>query len=200
MAVSGSTTGRRGPSSGVGPTRDAAEQVTQAAGDAIDKVGGQAKQTATTQKDRIAGGLNATAKAIRQTGSSLKQEQPMVADYAEKAAARVDRVSGYLREHDIDEVVTDVQDYARKNKAAFIAGTLLLGFMTARLVKTAGRRQQLAQSPISSPARPVGVSSTRYVPMGNSAMEVNAEDSYPLDEEPLATGAGVTSRTRANGH
>jgi hypothetical protein len=169
------------------------------AGAAIDKVGEQAKQTATTQKERIAGGLDATANAIRQTGQSVKQEQPMVADYAEKAALRVDRVSGYLRQHDVDEVITDVQDYARANKGIFIAGTLLLGFMTARLVKTAGRRQQLTQSWTNPPTRRVSGSSSRYVPMGNSAMEVEADDVYTFDPEPAAQSSTI-SRPRTNGN
>jgi hypothetical protein len=177
------------------------------AGGAIDKVGEQAKQTATTQKERIAGGLDATANAIRQTGQSVKQEQPMVADYAEKAALRVDRVSGYLRQHDVDEVIDDVQDFARRNKGMFIAGTLLLGFMTARLVKTAGRRQQQQQqqqqqpyrSSMNQSTRSIGVSSSRYVPMGNSAMEVEADDAYLLDSEPI-TEAGAAPRMRTNGN
>ena len=209
MAVqSGSKTGRRGPSSPTGnQAQDAAEQATQIAATAIDKVGEQAKQTASTQKDRIADGLDATANAIRQTGQSVKQEQPMVADYAEKAALRVDRVSGYLRQHDVDEVITDVQDYARRNKGIFVAGTLLLGFMTARLVKSAGRRQQLPQPSTGYATRPLGAthpvgssSSSRYIPMGNSAVEVETDDSYTLDREPLVSDTNTFARTRTNGH
>jgi gas vesicle protein len=209
MAVQGSKTSRRGLSSPMGNQgQDVAEQAGQMAGAAIDKVGEQAKQTATTQKERIASGLDATANAIRQTGQSVKQEQPMVADYAEKAALRVDRVSGYLRQHDVDEVIDDVQDYARRNKGMFIAGTLLLGFMTARLVKTAGRRQQPQPQPqpqqtyrssMNQSTRSIGVSSSRYVPMGNSAMEVEADDAYLLDSEPI-TEAGATPRMRSNGN
>jgi gas vesicle protein len=199
MAVqSGSKVSRRGIASPTGnQVQETAQQATQAAGVAIEKVGEQAKQTAATQKDRIADGLDATANAIRQTGQSVKQEQPMVADYAEKAALRVDRVSGYLRQHDVDEVITDVQGYARANKGMFIAGTLLLGFMTARLIKTAGRRQQLAQSSTSQSTR-IPVSSSRYVPMGNSAMEVEADDAYALDAEPLETGTVTRARTNGN--
>ncbi len=200
MAVQSGKTSRRGLSSPTGGQgQDVAEQAGQMAGAAIDKVGEQAKQTAATQKVRIAGGLDATANAIRQTGHSLRQEQPMVADSAEKAAARVDRMSGYLRQREVDEVITDVQDYARRNKGVFIAGTLLIGFMTARLVKTAGRRQQVAQSSASYPTRSVGVSSSRYVPMGNSAMEVEADDVHALDPEPLSE-AGTVSRIRTNGN
>ena len=202
MAVQGSSrTSRRGMSSpGGNQMQDVAEQATQVAGAAMEKVGEQAKQTASTQKDRIADGLDATANAIRQTGQSVKQEQPMVADYAEKAALRVDRVSGYLRQHDVDEVISDAQEYARANKGIFIAGTLLLGFMTARLFKTAGRRQQLAQPQASVPTRPVGVSSSRYVPMGNSAMEVERDEPYLVDSDPMMAQVGGVSRTRTNGN
>lgn len=202
MAVqSGSKTTRRElASSSTNQAQEVADQATQMATTAIEKVGEQAKQTASTQKQRIAGGLDVTANAIRQTGQSVKQEQPVVAEYAEKAAAGVERVSGYLRERDVDEVITDVQDYARKNKGVFIAGTLLVGFMTARLIKSAGRRQQQAQLPTNYGTRPVGVSSSRYIPMGNSAMEVDADDAYALDREQLVTEPGTLSRTRTNGH
>jgi ElaB/YqjD/DUF883 family membrane-anchored ribosome-binding protein len=180
--------------------QETAQQATQVAGDAIEKVGEQAKQTATTQKERIVGGLDATAHAIRETGQSVRQQQPMVAEYADKAAEGVERVSGYLRERDVDEVIQDVQDYARRNKGIFIGGTLLLGFMAARLIKAGGRRQQ--SSMVTTTTQPVGISSSRYVPRGDGVREIEPlNEPYDLPSQPMVSErVGSVSRTRTNGN
>ncbi|MDQ6882812.1 MAG: hypothetical protein M3077_01050 [Candidatus Dormibacteraeota bacterium] len=212
MAVQGVSRTTRRPSPGA---QDLGQQVGEKAGEAIEKVSEQAKQSAATQKDRLVGGLGATANAIRQTGQNVRQQQPTVAEYAEKAAQRVDSVTEYLRQRDVDDVIGDVQDYARRNKAIFIGGTMLLGFMAARLVKTAGRRQQLSETaPRTAPRMaPIGITSSsptsgtspRYVPTGNSAMEIDPLPDEAASFEPTAQELaeeipGTLPRARTNGH
>ena len=219
MAVQGGTPSVRRGSAQAGGTQtgqDLGQQVSDKAGEAIEKVSEQARQTAATQKERLVGGLDATAHAIRQTGENVRQQQPMVADYAEKAAVRVDGVRDYLREREIEDVVTDVQNYARRNKALFLGGTMLLGFMAARLVKSAGRREQIGSSSstagmtgstrsvdMTSPSR-VAPGSPRYLPYGNSAIEVDPTLDEPLEYDPMTEGASempsAASRMRTNGH
>lgn len=219
MAVQGSTRNVQRGSAQAGstqPAQDLGQQVTEKAGDAIEKVSEQARQTAATQKDRLVGGLDATASAIRQTGVNVRRQQPMVADYAEKAASRVDGVRDYLRQHEVEDLVSDVQDYARRNKAVFLGGTMLLGFMAARLVKSGSRRQQIGASSSlpgnSSSMRSVEMSSPsrvpaspRYLASGNSAIEVDPTlDEEPLEYDPMAETArempSAASRMRTNGH
>ena len=124
-----------------GPQIDAkgspAQQVANAAGAAIEQTGEQVKAQAYSQKERAAGGLETVADALRQTGEQLSEDgQEMVGQYVEKAADQVDRVTGYLRQRSFDEMVGDVQAYARHQPAIFFGGAFALGFLAARFLKS----------------------------------------------------------------
>jgi hypothetical protein len=100
------------------------------------------RQTATaqlsTQKDRATDGLGSLAQAVRKTSQPLRESnQDTIAGYVEQAADQIDRFSTRLRERDVQELVQDAQQLARRQPALFIGGAFALGLLTARFLKSA---------------------------------------------------------------
>jgi len=116
------------------------DQAQDKAGQVID----QARETVTTQassqKDRAAESLTTLAQAIRQTGDQLRgQEQGTVAGYTDQAAQYIERVSGFLRERDINDMLYEIERYARRNPTAFIGGAFAVGLLAGRFLKSSSR-------------------------------------------------------------
>jgi hypothetical protein len=122
-------------------------QVQETAGD----VAGQVKQQAVTRlsegKDRASSTLGQVAEAIRQTGTSLSEgDQPELAQYAGRAASQVERLSTYLQNRDVDDIIIEVQRFARRQPGIFLGGALALGLLGARFLKSSSRSAQDAQA------------------------------------------------------
>src|SRR5690606_22612972 len=66
----------------------------------------------------------------------LREQQHEGAGRAiERAAEGVERVAQYLQQTDVDEVVDQVHEFARRKPAAFIGGAFALGFIASRFIK-----------------------------------------------------------------
>lgn len=137
-------------SSGGAGSMPMTEQVKQQAGEVM----GQAKETGSKlasqakeqmkssisgQKEQAAGSLESVAVALRQSVDSLRtSDQNGVAGMMETAAGAVENISNYLREHDIEDMGRQVEDFARRQPAAFLGGAFALGFLAARFLKSGG--------------------------------------------------------------
>jgi hypothetical protein len=52
------------------------------------------------------------------------------------AADQLQQVAGYLREHDVKQLVREVESFARREPVLFAGGTFLLGLIGARFLKS----------------------------------------------------------------
>lgn len=121
--------------------QDVVEQTQQKAGEVVDQAKQQATSQLSSQKDRAVDSLGAVADALRQTGNHLRQsDQQGIAQYADKAAERVEQFSGQLRGKDVQEIVRDVERYARRQPALFLGGAFVLGLLGARFLKSTAQR------------------------------------------------------------
>jgi gas vesicle protein len=114
----------------------AQEQAHQAAGQARDQVRSQIDQRSTDAGRRVsnqAGDLRTVGEQLREQG----KDQP--AKVADQAADRLERVGSWLTESDADRILSDVEDFARKQPWAVMAGGLALGFAASRLLKASSR-------------------------------------------------------------
>jgi hypothetical protein len=84
--------------------------------------------------------LDGVSEALR-AASERSQGQPGIADYARRAADRVEDVARSLRERDLDEVIEAAESYARRDTAAFLAGSFVTGFVLARFLKASSQRR-----------------------------------------------------------
>src|SRR5690349_9360509 len=106
----------------------------------VDRVRESASAQLSSQKDRATDGLGSLARAIRESTQALRDnQQDTVAQYVEQAADRLDTLSTTLRDRDVTQLMTDAQRFARRQPAAFIGASFVLGMLTARFLKSSGR-------------------------------------------------------------
>jgi hypothetical protein len=119
------------------------DQAKEQAGQVVDQAKEQATSQLSTQKDRAADSLGTVADALRQSGKHLRDnDQQGFAGYADKAAERVEQFSGQLRGKDVQEIVRDVERYARQQPAVFLGGAFVLGLLGARFLKSTAQREE----------------------------------------------------------
>jgi len=120
-------------------TQNVVHQTQQKAGEMVDQAKTKVMSQLEGQKERAAGTMEGVAQALRQTGQQLRdQDQAPVAQFAEGAADFVDRFTGYLNQRNINEMIGQVEVFARRQPALFLGGAFALGFMAARFLKSSG--------------------------------------------------------------
>src|SRR4051812_16754422 len=99
----------------------AKEKAQEAASEAKGRVRKQVDQRSTEAGKQVSG----TAGDLRSVGEELrKQGKDTPAKLAEQAADRTERLGSYLTEADPDRILHDVEDFARKQPWAVVAGGL----------------------------------------------------------------------------
>ena len=95
------------------------------------------------RKEEAAWSVGNLARLIRQASSHLRQQQQEpVAHYTDRAATQMETASTYLHQTHLDQMVTDLEDLARRHPALFIAGGLILGIAAARFIKSSSQPAQ----------------------------------------------------------
>jgi ElaB/YqjD/DUF883 family membrane-anchored ribosome-binding protein len=102
----------------------------------VNQIRDKAASQINEQKNRATEGLGGVAQAVRESTQQLRaQHYDTVADMVERAADQIERFSKNLRERDLDQIVSDAQDLARKNPSVFIGASFAAGLVAARFVK-----------------------------------------------------------------
>ena len=97
----------------------------------------KATEQLASQKGRATGGLDAIAQAVRQSTGQMRSDQhDTVAQYVDKAAEQLERLSGALKAKDVNELLRDAQRLARRQPALFIGGSFAVGLLAARFLKS----------------------------------------------------------------
>src|SRR4051812_27285639 len=129
----------------------AKEKAQEAAGQAKGRVREQVDQRSTEAGKQV----SSTAGDLRSVGEELrKQGKDTPAKLAEQAADRTERLGGYLSESDADRILGDVEDFARKQPWAVVAGGLALGFAASRFLKASSSQRYQQRSTQRDPAAP----------------------------------------------
>jgi ElaB/YqjD/DUF883 family membrane-anchored ribosome-binding protein len=126
---------------------EAKEKAQQAAGDARGRVREQVEERSTRAGEQVSG----AAGDLRSVGEELrKQGKDTPAKLAEQAAERTERLGSYLTGSSADRILSDVEDLARRQPWAVVAGGLALGFAASRLLK-ASSTQRYQQRSLGAP-------------------------------------------------
>jgi len=169
-------------------------------GQVVDQAKQQTASILSERKDQAADTIYTVAHALRQTGQQLReQEQTPVGQLADTAATQIERVSGYLHNRDVRQIVGEAEGFARQRPSLFIGGSVALGFLAARFLKSSRRRQEqnmasqasMALTPYPSPypsaaaATPGGSAASDY------AIPMPAPATTPGDAYDTVTSSGV---------
>jgi hypothetical protein len=123
---------------------DAKRETSRMANQAGDMVQGLVSK----QKDQAAERLGSVAGALRDVGNRLQeQEGAGFGRYAVRAADQVDRLSGYLRDRDLNTFFRDTEGFARRHPDVFLGGTFLAGLLLARFLKSSSSSRDEDWSP-----------------------------------------------------
>ena len=110
----------------------AQEKAQEAAGQARGMVQGQLDQRSTQAGEQV----QATAGDIRTVADQLREQgKDQPARLAEQAAERTEQVGSYFKDSDADRLISDVEDFGRRQPWAMALGGLALGFAASRVLK-----------------------------------------------------------------
>src|SRR3954470_19818842 len=178
-----------------GQAQETAQQAQEKAQQVASKASDQARTQIDQRSTEVGHRVTSTADDIRSVGQQLREqgkEQP--AKLADQAATHVERVGSWLRDSDSNKLVSDVEDFGRKQPWAFALGGLALGVAASRFLK-ASSTQRYQQ-------RQTGTSGTTCMPASDgfrSNGHSSAGDGVPFQPGPGTTTPGLTGGPPSTG-
>lgn len=96
-------------------------------------------------RERAYKSLDATADRLKDAGEDLRgADEKFAGELISRAATGLTGAADFLRNHQTSDLMHEVQDFGRKNPAAFLGLTAAAGFLLARVGHTAMKREQPA--------------------------------------------------------
>jgi hypothetical protein len=121
-----------------GKTQQAQEKAQEVASKATDQARTQVDQRSTELGHRV----TSTADDIRSVGQQLREQgKDQPAKLAEQAAGHVERVGSWLRDSDSDKLLSDVEDFGRRQPWALALGGMALGIAASRFLKASSSQR-----------------------------------------------------------
>ena len=133
-----------------------ADKAAAAAREAKDQVQSRAQGLAAERKDEAAGRVTGFARALEGAASSLEENgQATEARLTRQAADSLARLGDATHGKEVEDIVTAVEDFGRKQPVAFLTGAVLAGFALSRFLKSStGRRSPTAGAGLDASKRP----------------------------------------------
>lgn len=155
------TTQTGGSPSGSSGVREATQEARARAEDAFDKgreqVRGTVEEQVGRRSDETGERLGSVAEEVRYTSDRLRDNgDDTIARLVEQGAEQVERLADYLRGSNAQRILSDVEDYARRQPWAVAAGGAVVGFAASRLLRASRRDGRGDQSSWTSPGGRTG--------------------------------------------
>ena len=107
-----------------------------------EKTAGQLRQQLDTRTTEVGGQAKTVAQALRRSGDDLRgQGNNQAAGVTEGAAERVERFAEYLERVDGDEMLRDVERFARQRPWLLAGIGLFAGLVASRVMKASSERR-----------------------------------------------------------
>ncbi|WP_448205490.1 hypothetical protein [Azospirillum sp. sgz302134] len=118
------------------------DEATEAGRDTISSAQGRIRSLLEQQSHRAADQLGSVANALHKAAEQLSEENNgTAAHYAGQAADRVEQVADMLRNSTVDDMVSQVEGFARRQPEVFVGAAFAVGFLFARFIKSSGERR-----------------------------------------------------------
>ena len=181
------------------------DQAKSTAGQAYGVAAEKATEKIEEKKGDLASGLTSVADTIRQVSSTLREtdEQTGVTDtaakYSDSLARQIEQISNYFERNDVRAMVSDVEDFARKNPVVFIGGAFALGFLAARFLKSSSSGQhssrRLGSGNYNTPLLKARNDSTKSSDFGNTGFGTSGEFAPGVTSATTGKSTSATSNT-----
>lgn len=96
---------------------------------------GKAEELAGRSAESGAAAVAALGKTAATLAESLEDQSPAVAEYVRSTGQRIDRLADDLRDKSAGELLTIATDFGKRQPLALLAGSAIVGFALARIVK-----------------------------------------------------------------
>jgi len=124
----------------------------------LNDMGRLAEALADEQKSKVSATGHGIAGAFRQAAGTLEEGYlSTAAGYANHAADRIDAWSSGLRRQSLNDMVNEVESFARREPAIFVAGAVAAGFLLGRFLSASAENKARAEK-ASSPSYAAGSS------------------------------------------
>jgi hypothetical protein len=120
------------------PLAEAGQEAVDSAGHLASRAADVGLQQADRGRELAASGLQSAADSIRRVSLDIQADQPQIANAAETAAEQAERVATYLRDTDARQIISNVEQAARRQPILFLGGAFVLGVAVSRFMKAAG--------------------------------------------------------------
>ena len=122
--------------------QETAQQVQEKTQQVRGQAGGRLREEIDTRSTQAGEQVTSTADAMRRVGEQLRGEgNEAPARLADQAAERAQRLGGYLTEANADRILSDVENFARRQPWLVGIGGVVLGFLASRFVKASSSRR-----------------------------------------------------------
>lgn len=116
---------------------EAAERTQEEASRLSEKAKRQFAGQAEQQKEQASEQLEDIGEALRETSESLhERDKDSVANLTEGAAHQIERLSGYLRDRSVNDMLSEAKRFARRSPGMFLGGAAVLGFFGSRFFRS----------------------------------------------------------------
>ena len=103
----------------------------------VERVRERAGAQLATQKDVATDSIGTFARAVRRTTQELREQQhDTLAQYVDRAADQLERLSSGLKNKDVGELFRDAQQVARRQPVVFVGSAFAIGLLGARFFKS----------------------------------------------------------------
>lgn len=133
---------------------DTARRIKEAAGQAIDRGRQAAMSKVQEGADRVRTTAYTTSEALRRAAVDVEQDNSLVGSGLRRVADLLESTTERLGTGDLNQIVDQLNGFARRQPALFIGASLALGFVIARLGKTALENASGQQSPMENEYAP----------------------------------------------
>jgi gas vesicle protein len=107
------------------------------------------------QKENLAQKVDQYTQALRVASEKLRSDEGnMLGGPAQKAADRLERMSGYLREKQLPDVLDDLESYARRKPEVVFGGLFVVGLAAARFFKASRKRPRRGPQTMANASTP----------------------------------------------
>jgi hypothetical protein len=121
-----------------GKAREAMDEARQKAASLAGEARAEGKNVLSQQKEGAAEQVGSVASALRSAADDLQQRDPRTGRFVSYAADRLENFGRQVRDKDIDSLIGDAERLGRRSPAVFFAGSVALGFLLSRFLKSSG--------------------------------------------------------------
>jgi ElaB/YqjD/DUF883 family membrane-anchored ribosome-binding protein len=98
----------------------------------VDKAKEKAMDTADQAKDKAAEGMDSAAEMVRE---KLGAKSGVTGTAGTKLAEGMEKTAGYLKEHDTQDMMNDLDTFVREHPTQALIGAVAIGFVLGRMLR-----------------------------------------------------------------